>query len=622
MISAFKTWLRNLPWQMKWGTRSRRSLKSRGRRGSLPAVIEALESRVLLAAVSWTGNAGTGLWTTAGNWNGNQVPGANDDVTIDVPGSASVLLIGDVTVKSLANSETLTLVSNAIVNTKLTFQSGVNSGGTINLDSPRGDRTTSIVVTQGEFINSTDAHINVIQNGGGGRQITGSLTNYGTITVESGIGLTVNNAVSNFEMADGVVSGAGAVTIVGGTFHFTGGSVTGTLNLVDVASTVAESVTGVSRIDVYGTGSTLGANLSVSTTIRLQTDYTYNTTLTTLDGAENRGTIILDSTRGDRTAKLLIGGSQFVNAATGLIQSVVGAGGGRQIRGKLANRGRIDVVGGAYVDIVGTYVVAGGSISGNGYLINSTIEVTESPTAATIVTMYGSNTLATANLPNVDLHLQTDYTYNTTLTTVDGAANRGTITLDSSRTDRTSKLQVGGTHFVNAGTGVIQAVVGGGGGRQIAGTIQNEGQIAANFNLSIGSAAAHHINRGIIANLGATITFTGSSLDNQYGALIGGYGIVTTTGMTFTNNGILDLTRPSIVDVQVDPGVIRVVYTDDMNSTQVSNPANYSLMASGGDGIFDDSNSVNLSANISSVAWDSASKTATLVLSSPLPTDI
>src|ERR1700739_922133 len=32
--------------------------------------------------VEWTGNAGDGLWSTAGNWSTNQVPGPTSDVCI------------------------------------------------------------------------------------------------------------------------------------------------------------------------------------------------------------------------------------------------------------------------------------------------------------------------------------------------------------------------------------------------------------------------------------------------------------------------------------------------------------------------------------------------------------
>ena len=43
----------------------------------------ALEDRTLLSSVQWSNPAG-GDWDTGSNWSGGIVPGASDDVTIDV----------------------------------------------------------------------------------------------------------------------------------------------------------------------------------------------------------------------------------------------------------------------------------------------------------------------------------------------------------------------------------------------------------------------------------------------------------------------------------------------------------------------------------------------------------
>src|SRR5262245_7238986 len=74
----------------------------------IPAWIEQLEDRTLLSAVAWDGGAGDGLWTSADNWSGDSVPGANDDVTIDVAGDATITVRGvPAQVQSLLNYETL-----------------------------------------------------------------------------------------------------------------------------------------------------------------------------------------------------------------------------------------------------------------------------------------------------------------------------------------------------------------------------------------------------------------------------------------------------------------------------------------------------------------------------------
>ncbi len=62
----------------------------------------------VFSQVKWDGEAGDGLWASAGNWTGNILPGINDDVVLDnsiVAGNYTVLLPGAtaaVTVKTIA----------------------------------------------------------------------------------------------------------------------------------------------------------------------------------------------------------------------------------------------------------------------------------------------------------------------------------------------------------------------------------------------------------------------------------------------------------------------------------------------------------------------------------------
>src|SRR5436305_768373 len=47
--------------------------------------MEALESRVLLSAVAWTGGGDGVNWTDPANWSGGALPGAADDVLMNPP---------------------------------------------------------------------------------------------------------------------------------------------------------------------------------------------------------------------------------------------------------------------------------------------------------------------------------------------------------------------------------------------------------------------------------------------------------------------------------------------------------------------------------------------------------
>ena len=54
---------------------------------------EALEARVLFAAISWDGGGDGVHWDSAGNWSNNQVPTLQDDVTINVVGADPLITI-------------------------------------------------------------------------------------------------------------------------------------------------------------------------------------------------------------------------------------------------------------------------------------------------------------------------------------------------------------------------------------------------------------------------------------------------------------------------------------------------------------------------------------------------
>ena len=58
-----------------------------------------------------------------------------------------------------------------------------------------------------------------------------------------------------------------------------------------------------------------------------------------------------------------------------------------------------------------------------------------------------------------------------------------------------------------------------------------------------------------------------------------------------------------------------------MNSSTVTNTANYSLIGSGGDGIFGNGNDINENSNISSITYNNSTGVATLNFSQDLPSD-
>src|SRR6516225_8109239 len=83
----FLTWARSE--RGKHNSSSSRSKKRScsKRQRTPPPWIEPLENRVLLS--TWANPAG-GDWDTASNWQGEVLPGPNDDVVINLPGNFTV----------------------------------------------------------------------------------------------------------------------------------------------------------------------------------------------------------------------------------------------------------------------------------------------------------------------------------------------------------------------------------------------------------------------------------------------------------------------------------------------------------------------------------------------------
>ena len=152
-----------------------------------------------------------------------------------------------------------------------------------------------------------------------------------------------------------------------------------------------------------------------------------NATLNIPAGLTNHGTILLESANAGYSDTLALAGT-FTNAADGVIQVTASSGGPRTITGTLVNQGQIAVDGASYLTITGAYYAAGGSISGPGYLFNSHLYVTASPTKATTILLEGGgDVLETDNLPNTTLWVQGNgyIQQNATLTVAAGLTNDG-----------------------------------------------------------------------------------------------------------------------------------------------------------------------------------------------------
>ncbi len=507
---------------------------------------------------------------------------------------------------NLANT-TLWVQGNDYLNQDATLNvaAGLTNHGTILLQSQTFNYIDTLATGSNTFTNAADGIIRVGYGSAGGRTITGTLVNQGQIDVDSNSYMTIQ-----------------------GTYYAAGGSISGPGYLLNTALYVTASPSAPTTILLEGSGDTLETDNLANTTLWVQgNDYlNQDATLNVAAGLTNHGTILLQSQTFNYIDTLATGSNTFTNAADGIIRVGYGSSGGRAITGTLVNQGQINVDSNSYMTIQGTYYAAGGSISGPGYLLNTALYVTASPSSPTTILLEGSgDTLETDNLANTTLWVQgNDYlNQDATLNVAAGLSNNGTILLQSATFNYIDTLAISGT-FTNASSGLVQTSAGTGGGRTITGSLINAGTVNFDTNTTLGSSGAKHSNYGLVSIAGSTVTVVGTSFTNNIGGLISGDGTFNTSGVSFVNNGILDLSRPSILGVDAEQTFVAITYDDAgaMNAATVTNPANYKLLGSGGDGIFGNGNDVDESGLISQVTYNAATKTATLQLSSLLPPDV
>ncbi|MFO0869119.1 MAG: LamG-like jellyroll fold domain-containing protein [Pirellulales bacterium] len=423
--------------------------------------LEQLERRALLAVVAWDGGAGTLNWGDANNWSTNTLPGATDDVTIDIAGTNLVTSSGNVSIKSLTSNETVSVVAG-------TFTLGGNSqgsgtlevaGGTLTFNGANWTNTQTLSVTSGTLNLSntfTAAGIGTMTRTGGTVNIAGRLINNGAI-------LDLNAATGSWAVTSG--------SIFGGTVRTTGGAVLYT------ASGNALGLNGVT-LDGSANGATHKA-LVLSSPLSVTGDLT-------LVG----GTVIdLGDEAGTATGTIAFTGSGRV---TGSGTIAVGANAFNVI-GSAGAAATVTIDPG--ITISGSRVRLGQD--GGGWTRSDTAFVNKG-------TINASVSGAVFNVDGVQLvnqgtvSVQANATVNVSSTTW---TNTGTFSV----VDGT--LNLGGS-FTTAGIGTLART---GGTVNLAGTLNNSGAILE-LNASTGSWALTSgvINGGTVRTTGGAVLYTAS----------------------------------------------------------------------------------------------------------------
>ncbi|MBY0456974.1 MAG: hypothetical protein K2V38_06535, partial [Gemmataceae bacterium] len=392
---------------LRWVRRLSRARKTPISR--TPLNIEPLEDRVVLDARFWTGLGDGTNWTNPANWTGNAVPASVDDVTIDVPGTVTVVLRGSVTVRSLVNRETLHVAGATSTGAaRLTVTGDVSNAGTVRLETTSFDGFDrgSYLSVGGLFTNDAGARVEANVGQGGNRSLTGSLLNRGTVAATGTQSFTIGGAGKTVTLESGSfdAGASGQLFIDQSRFAFTGGSTTGVVRALNSTLAVGAGVTTASTVRAIGASGVLENNASPAVTVWVEGTTTWGrAVLTTAANATNAGTIRLETTSSDgfdRGSYLSANAGGFVNLAGGTVVTNVGTGDARSVSGNLINRGRITTNASTSLRINGSFTADGGVIDGSGptYLVSTTLSVTAPASSPTTLRTVGSTTLTTDNL--------------------------------------------------------------------------------------------------------------------------------------------------------------------------------------------------------------------------------
>jgi hypothetical protein len=364
----------------------------------------------------WTNTAG-GSWFTGSNWSKNAPPSSEEDACITANGTYTVTMtqtstvtVHSLTVGGTSGTQTLMVGSSCSLNAILTTTAGIANGAQGAIALTNGDGCGNSVTLVGPITNA--GTITTEPAHGGTRNLQGSLTNTGTLAINTntayngtsalltnkgpinlaeGTQLSVSSKNSVTNGNGGLISATGTANILltGATFSEGSGKTSGTKPVIVDDGTLNYIVGGGKSLVALRGTSALSGSLVAGQSLSIESTCSEAAAATAANGFTNGGTITL--TNGDTCA-----GDAAIAAPAGRLNNrgeIVTEpdhGGARQIQGnvnnagtlaidantaynatgaQLTNVGAIDVAGGAALSITGSATVtngSGGAIAGSG----------------------------------------------------------------------------------------------------------------------------------------------------------------------------------------------------------------------------------------------------------------
>jgi len=204
------------------------------------------------STIVWTGSAGDGLWSTAGNWDLNEEPQTGDDVefsgsysttqNVEYDALAGASEFASITINPASGAVNLTLNKSALNLTATSNALVVNSGsklifGTTTLQMGGGAYDPTLTTYSGtvEYTSAAvfiDDYTDLNINGATGTSGTGTITVSGTLT-KSGADFSTTESCSTAAYINtaGAATFSGTSLVVTGTTTLNGGTLGGTVQV-------------------------------------------------------------------------------------------------------------------------------------------------------------------------------------------------------------------------------------------------------------------------------------------------------------------------------------------------------------------------------------------------------
>lgn len=327
----------------------------------------------------------------------------------------------------------------------LTAPAAFSNAGSMIFDSVGGGYQSNLTVNTGVLSNSGSFTVN--PGSGGGRTIAANLTNTGTVTINASTTFQKTSAVienaggtftaaattlinansQTFRQSGGTLAaGANLLQLSVGTFHYTGGTITGTPYLGASTLNIAGSATNSANFRVGGASALVGNILNGHEVWVNGNGGNSHASLTSTNGFSNAGTLRLESSDGGYNSIVNVTTGNMVVQPSGKVLIQPGTGGGRSITCTLQNNGLVEFNTGASVGRAGATNSNGG-----------TLRVTGNNTATIVGSTF--NSFGGGRIEGVGTVVMSGFT------------NGGTVAPGlPAPADQTSKLTVSGTHTQNA----------------------------------------------------------------------------------------------------------------------------------------------------------------------------